>query len=93
MVCLLQNRLREHLDAWKKIGASETVLKWIDDGVNFDFHTRPNHTRISNPPFSKEHRTFIKSELARLLQEGAIEECSTRPAFILPLNVVPKKQN
>jgi hypothetical protein len=89
----LQTRLGDCIEAWERIGASKTICSWVKDGVPINFKSVPNNTRLFNPPFSKVHRNFIKSELTRLLLAGAIEKCEHLPKFISPLNVVPKKNN
>ena len=87
----LESRLRDHLHNWRKINASDTVIEWIRDGVPIPFVKRPNKTLLSNPKFSDIHRKFIKEEIKRLLEKGALERCNHKPDFVSPINVVPKK--
>ena len=89
----LEKRLRTHYEGWQCIGASDTVLNWIKEGVPIIFDKQPLKTSIQNPCFSIEHRQFIRTEIKRLLSRGALEHCKYRPNFISPLNVVPKKNN
>lgn len=87
----LESRLRDNLNNWEKIGAPTTVLEWLREGVPIKFVSKPNHTVLHNPKFSDLHRTFIRGELKRLLEKGAIERCIKKPMFVSPINVVPKK--
>jgi hypothetical protein len=89
----MQTQLGSHVDAWNRIGASSNVIDWVVNCVPIQFNTVPNHTWLPNPKFSAVHRTFIRSEVKRLLEIDAIEECVHKPYFVSPINVVPKKQN
>ena len=90
MVCL-HDRLARHAPAWRRIGASDTVLRWITQGVPLPFKCTPQDIYRSNPVFSSSHRNFIATELKDLLRRGAIEVCTVRPKVVCALNVVPKK--
>ena len=85
--------LRARLSAWRQIGASPRLLCWIKDGVKIQWR--------SNPPPSFDHGEslsdatadellFIRSELARLMALGVIEETDD-PGFVSKVFLVPKK--
>ena len=88
----LEERLRSRLNAWKKINTNANVLEWIEKGVPIPFVSKPCKTFIGNPKFTVVHEKFIKEELKRLIENGAIEKCTKKPSYISPLNVVPKKK-
>ena len=85
--------MRARLSAWRQIGASPRLLCWIKDGVKIQWR--------SNPPPSFDHGEslsdatadellFIRSELARLMALGVIEETDD-PGFVSKVFLVPKK--
>jgi hypothetical protein len=46
---------------------------------------------MPNHPMAEDQQAFVDLEIARLLEAGAIEACTTRPFCVSPLGVVPKK--
>jgi hypothetical protein len=73
----MRHRVHRNLQAWKDIGASGQVLRWIREGVTIPFlNIRPP------PPFNQgvslldatpEQLTFVEAELARFVMTGAWE--------------------
>lgn len=82
------------VEAWRKIGASDTVLDWIENGVRVKFIKAPHATCLSNRVQGITNELFVDAEISRLGQEGAIKECvGWKPQCVLPITVVPKKNN
>jgi hypothetical protein len=92
----MRNRVRRNWQAWKDIGASGQVLRWIREGVTFPFlNNRPP------PPFNQgisllnatpEQLTFVEAELARFVETGA-RECTTCIKYVSRLFLVAKPGN
>ena len=80
-------------EAWYRIGASSTVLDWINSGVPLQFKQNrpPLPFYLPNPHFSNKEKDFLSSEISRLLKAGFIEHCTTTPHCVSPLKCVPKK--
>lgn len=78
--------------AWERIGASQTVLQWITQGVKIQFSKEPTEIELQNRVKGVTQEVFVTRELDRLVQEGAISECKNfKPKCVLPITVVPKK--
>ena len=82
--------LRCHIGAWKKIGASETILSWISEGVRLYFEHIPVRWHGLNPPMSKEERLEMSKMLAEMEAAGAIRRAKTQPTIVSPIRLVPK---
>lgn len=91
----LRHRIAACLPAWESCGASETVLSWLRDGYRLDFTGVPPPIRqgASFTRLDSEERTFLLSELQRLLNIGALEPATcTRyvtKAFLTPKPTLP----
>ena len=57
----MRNTLASNIDAWRQIGASETVLRYISNGVKFPI--------VDIPSFCCENRQFSTLQSQFLLKE------------------------
>ena len=91
----ISTMLADNVEAWDRIGVSETVRKWILEGVPVVFVNNeiPNPFEIRNNKFSKKEYEFLRTEIQSLLKLGALEKCSVKPAYLSPIKCVPKKKN
>lgn len=89
---VLRHRLRNRLAFWKKIGATPTVLKWIQFGYDVPLikGTEPPRWHQRNLEGAEEYSHFLDERLPELLAVGAIQRCEVQPHGVSPLNVVPK---
>lgn len=93
----LYTNLQDKLGAWAAVGASASVLSWIEHGVPLirkeqsDIDTLDNY-RCDNRLNCPSQQVFVESEINRLLEAGAIEKCADAPACVSPLTCVPKKK-
>ena len=85
------NTLQQNLQAWVNIGASETVVSWIKEGLHIPFHKAPPSFHLNNPKLSEKQSKFVDTELQSLLKNGNIKESRTVPYCVSPIKVVPKK--
>lgn len=84
--------LRRRLRAWRRITDDRWIIKTIKRGLKLDFEMRPGAPKfLPNQNMTPEARSFVTTELARLLVVGAVTRLNHRPLFCLPLGVVPKK--
>lgn len=92
-MCRFSTRLSDAYDAWNRIGASNTVKRWITEGVRLPFvednvcegfYTQPH---VLN---SKE-ATFVSKELFKLEFNGVIQRVASRPKCVSQIKCVPKK--
>ena len=91
MVCQLNTRLSEHIDAWKRIGASDTVLDWVSQGVPLTFVDKPSAFSQDNYELTAKEIAFVDNEIHELLLCGAIRISETKPVCISPLKCVPNE--
>ncbi len=81
---------RKH-DSWLKIGASDVVLAWVQQGVPLIFDSEPTPFEIQNRQFSPSQFSFVTNEIQRLESIGVIERCAIKPRWCSPIGCVPKK--
>ena len=88
--------LRNNLSYWKQITNNETVLDWIDNGVQLPFVELPEKFEFKNRKFSGSEALFIDQEVKSLLSSKCIirvgNDEDKSAYFISPINVVPKKK-
>ena len=79
-------------EAWARIGASQTILKWISEGVPLEFDQIPQECELQNRVEGVNQRKFVDTEVEKLLQKGSIKQVSRDKIHcVLPLRCVPKK--
>ena len=68
----LQQRTRQRLAAWRRIGAPGSVLRWLREGVRcewLDGPPRPFHHGVTH--FQPDERRWVSTERDRCLKTGA----------------------
>lgn len=80
-----------HREAWVNIGASDTVIDWITNGVPVPIKDVPEKRVFENPSFSKPEKLFLDAEIFSLEKKGVIQRVASVPHCVSPLKVVPKK--
>ena len=93
MVCQIHTRLSAHADTWKRIGANDTILKWITEGVPLPFTSEPSTFHLDNYILNSKEVAFIDDEINALLQSGAIRVSDVVPVCVSPLKCVPKRDS
>lgn len=91
VTCTMRNNLRKNINNWISIGASDTVLDWIENGVKFPLVGDIESFELPNHKFSLKEKTFLKTEISNLLLLGCIERTSSKPTCVSPISCVPKK--
>ena len=78
-------------DAWRQIGASETVLKWVEEGVPLQFDSEPHECWLPNRVTGRRQEEFVNAEIAELVWTKAVRKVRRQDVHcILPLRCVPK---
>jgi hypothetical protein len=72
------------------LGASGTVLRWIEHGYEIPCTAPPPKWIQKNRKGALEHADFLDNYLPVLLEQGAVQTVNERPWGTSPLNVVPK---
>lgn len=80
-------RLRTCIDHWHGNGTCDSVMTIVADGYRIPFREIPPSVELSNNKSSRENPTFVKSEIAKLLQLGCISEVPVAPYVVNPLTV------
>ena len=80
-----------YLHAWKRIGANQTVIEWIRNGVPIPLINNPSPFELSNHSLNFSARTFVRDEIERLLKNGYITQCAEKPRYLSPVGCVAKK--
>lgn len=73
LTCTMKNNLVNNIDNWKSIGASNTVLQWIEHGIQFPLVGEIDSFEFTNRVFSRKEQTFLHSEISDLLLLGCVE--------------------
>ncbi len=85
-----------HWREWQAIGASDTVVNWILEGVPLKFAKTPTRCDLPNHASAHCHASFVSSEIRTLLKRGCISQVDpkdrTQQVFCcMPLQVAPKR--
>ena len=88
---MIGGNLSNYIDVWKEITANETVLNWISDGVPLDLITEPGKFEETNNVFSPQQTLFLDQEIPRLVNNGCIKQCATKPYCVSRIATVPKQ--
>ena len=84
----LAQRLRDFVDAWRRIGASSHVESWIRDGVPVEFTSGPPPAfQHKSAPLDAKEAAWWAQEKCRLAGTGAIE-----PAYFSRFQSFPGAQ-
>ena len=81
------NSLKNHIDYWRKINASDYILKIIAEGYMLPFKTTPDNILLDNNSSSKNNTNFVNDEIKKLIGKGCISEVFTQPKVVNPLTV------
>lgn len=88
------NRLKDNIEAWRKIGASNTVLRWIEEGYRLPLRSRPHKKTMGNHISAGHPQAwFVDQVIKEMLGAEAAEEVASLDDLrvVSPLNVAPKK--
>ena len=79
--------------AFRRIGASETVIKWIEEGVPLPFKNNkpPEDCELPNRIKSQKEYEFVDSEIKKLTSQHVLIPVIQKPKCVLPISCVPKK--
>ena len=79
--------MRDHLDFWDRIGASQFILDTILYGYKIPFYSLPGRTVLNNNLSALKERLFVRDAIKDLLDRNLIEKCSYVPTVVNPLSV------
>lgn len=84
--------VKNHTDAWRRIGAPPLIIDWVSNGVQLLFETQPERFFEPNHRLSKKETYFVDQEIKTLVSQGALVQCE-EPYCVSPITCVPKKQS
>ena len=61
-------------EAWARIGALHTVLKWISEGISLDFDEEPQQCHLPNRIYGRNQENFVNQEVSKLLDRNSIKQ-------------------
>ena len=70
----MKGRLKERLDFWKKIGASNWVIKTLSQGYALPFTCEPEPAIFRNDLSALNNADFVTKEILDLLDSGRVRE-------------------
>lgn len=85
------NNLRSCLQEWSNIGASKTVLDWLQQGVKLPLISDPHNFELENYSFNPKEEKFVDSEIKNLQQAKAIIPVPYKPWCVSPIGCTPKR--
>ena len=74
-------------------GLSESILKFVSEGIPVDFKAGFSTDRIRPKPNSRhvsQNRDIVAKVIASLVRSGHVSPVAEKPAVLCPLNVIPK---
>ena len=83
--------LQSNIEKWKSVGASDTVINWLNNGVKFSLSDNVRSFEFQNGTFSQKETHFLESEIESLLTQGCIDIAECKPNCVSPITCVPKK--
>ena len=84
---IVKDRLRKHVDFWKRIGANQFILDTIENGCKIPFYSTPQKCFLSNNKSALVESIFVRRSISDLLDKGLIEKCIDVPTVVNPLSV------
>jgi len=79
------------LEAWCRVGASKTLLRWASKGFQIPLSSNLLRIKLQNFKLDDLQRTFISKEVAWLLACGPIRPLwPYKQALLSPVGAVPK---
>ena len=90
----VRGRLRKDIKFWKEIGASNMILRVIEQGYLLPFVVLPQRASFANHQSAVKNDKFVMQAINDLLSVGSVEEVQSSSLHVIsPLGVVPKKNN
>ena len=89
----LNRRLFNHIGNCCNIGAPDSIVDWITNGVDIHFSTHPEPFHSKDPTFNLKKYQFLQTEISKLLKDGVIIETETIPQYVSPIKCVPKRDH
>ncbi|VDI53418.1 Hypothetical predicted protein [Mytilus galloprovincialis] len=83
--------LKEKVDSWKEIGATNFVVDIIENGYKIPFSTVPRETELENNKTARDNSYFVADEIEKLLEKGCIRRVKSKPHVVNPLTVANNK--
>lgn len=84
---IVKNRLKQHIQFWRDIGANQFILDSIEFGYKIPFYSLPESEILKNNKSARENATFIVQAISDLLDKGLIEKLDIPPKVVNPLSV------
>lgn len=87
---MIGGNIKNCINEWRNITDNETILQWVEFGVPLDFTTTPQGFVHDNNIFSTREKTFLNTEIPKLLTSGCIKKVNNRPTCVSRISCVPK---
>ena len=84
---IVKNRLRNHIDFWRKIGTNQFILDTILYGYKIPFYSLPPTSESKNNKSALQNCVFVREAISDLLVKGLIQKCDYVPKVVNPLSV------
>ena len=85
-VFAMRRSLQSNIDKWKSIGASDTVINWINEAVKFPLLGEVNSFEFSNGKFSAKEIKFLETEINSLLLQGWFKHIYFKSVYTIQYN-------
>ena len=80
-------RLRDRVDRWEEMGASEFILQTLRHGYKLPLIDNPERKCFKNNKSALRNQDFVDQAIEELLSSGRIIEVDTPPHVVNPLSV------
>lgn len=71
---IVKNRLKEHIQFWKNIGANQFIIDSIEHGYKIPFYSLPESVLLKNNKSACDNREFVRKAITDLLDRDLVEK-------------------
>ena len=87
----MRGRLRAREAAWRRIGATPEVMRWVTEGVEIPLVSWPPRLGgCRNHGGADTHAEWARRAIAEMVQCGVARAVVRRPWVVAPIDVIPK---
>ena len=80
--------MRERIEVWREMGASDSIVKILRDGYRLPLNSMPERRTFKNHGSCSEHADFVAREVKTLVAQGCATEMYPEEAWVCsPLGV------
>jgi len=80
----MPDRLKNYMQIWRSIGASQFILDVIDNGYRIPFHYTPPPSFLRNNKSALAHSSFVEEAISELLLTNRVLKRTSYLTMLIP---------